>query len=156
MNKTRKKLNEFVREKGNRLYPQLGNSLTYDITAPAYLLVAGALTSLVLTCAITIGRIPLEIAQKKLFNEKKQTYTATLREIGEYQLAQTKGFLLYGDFEIESGRVRRVDDRARVLEGKLFENIRMPLRKNIGKTYELKTIGSEKTGYTLLKARLVE
>jgi len=101
---------------------------------------------------LTTLRMPIEYAQKKLFNETKQSYRATLKDLGDYQLAQTKGFLLYGDFETEDGETRRVHDGARVLEGKLLDNSRMPSEKEIGKQYEITTIGSEKTCYTILNA----
>jgi len=102
---------------------------------------------------LTTLRTPIEYAQKKLFNETKQSYRATLKDIGEYQLAQTKGFLLYGDFETEDGETIRVHDGARVLEGKLFDNTKMPSMRDIGKQYELITIGSETLGYSLLESR---
>jgi len=98
-------------------------------------------------------RFPVEFAQKKLFNETKKEYKATLKNTGYFKLAQTKGRLDYGDFELENGDIIRINDSARVLEGKLFENTRLPNKKEIGKTYDLKIIGSEKTGYSLLEAR---
>lgn len=106
------------------------------------------------TAAITVLRVPFEFAQKKLFNETKKEYRGTLKDIGYSSLLQTKGILMYGDFETENGDRIRVYDSARVLEGKLFDNTRLLDKKEIGKTYELKTIGSEKTGYTLLEAKL--
>lgn len=119
-------------------------------------MVAGALISLAATTTITIGRVPFELAQRKLFNETKKEYKATLKDVGYSQLIQTKGILFYGDFELEEGKDIRVYDSARVLEGKLFENTRMPGKEGIGKKYKLKTIGSNKIGYTLLEAKLEE
>ncbi len=134
-NKIRRKLRNFA-----------GNTAVIGTLLGAYLFVGA-----VMTCFRAIQ----EVAQNKILNETKKTYRATLKDYGHSMMAQTKGYLEYGDFEFENGNTIRIYDSQRVLQGKIFPNSRLPYN-GIGKTYDLRTIGSEKVGHDLLEARLVK
>ena len=119
--------------------------------------IVGTIAGVILVIgSATIGvRALQEVAQKKILNETRKEYRATLKGRGSLQMAQTKGYLEYGDFEFEDGNCIRLYDAQRVLQGKVFPNSRLPYN-GIGKTYDLKTIGSDKVGYDVLEAKLVK
>lgn len=98
-----------------------------------------------------------EAVTKTVFNESRYTHRGTLIDLHKAWLLQTKGYLQVGEFRLDNRTTVRIFDSARVLEGKLFDNSRMPYdRKNISKKYDLEFFGSETTGYSLLKAEPVE
>ncbi len=98
-----------------------------------------------------------EAVTKTVFNESTYTHRGTLIDLHKAWLLQTKGYLQQGEFRLDNRTTVRISDSARVLEGKIFDNSRMPYdRKNIGKKYDLEFFGSEITGYSLLKAEPVK
>ena len=77
--------------------------------------------------------------------------SATLLKKGTAILANTKAELNYADFKTQEGKRIQVYDSQRVLEGKILANSLRMDKMEISKKYDLKIIGSEMTGYTLLE-----
>jgi len=78
-------------------------------------------------------------------------YKARLEDRGESLLLGTHGRLCYGDFDVEDGSQVRLSDGAYLSGGKFWENTRIPGLEE-GRKYNVKVVGNDTIGWTLLDA----
>ncbi|MBI4019730.1 MAG: hypothetical protein HY367_00230 [Candidatus Aenigmarchaeota archaeon] len=95
--------------------------------------------------------LPIQIGIEYVQDLPKQEQVATLKKSYAVPLLNTHGQLFCGDFESEDGRMTKMCDSIRVLEGKLFFNSVIPSLEE-GKEYAVSAIGSEHSYYTILDA----
>lgn len=122
------------------------------LAAPFVFAGAIAVGCCAIEAAVYLPAVGLEAAAEAVANSPRQTQRARLIEKDTALLLGMHGELAYGTFRTEDGRDFKAYDSMRALDGKFFWNTVIP-GMEIGRTYEVETVGSEKFGYKIVSAK---
>jgi hypothetical protein len=135
----------------DRLKDRLKEAAKNNILIAGAGLVAGYF---LLTAAVYGASLPPQAAIETLQNRDHHGYTARLDRKYQLALMQTKGFIECAEFTRKNGEKMSACDTARILEGKMFNNMVMGEMEE-GKRYHIHAIGAA-DNLGLLEAKLVQ